>query len=235
VTPNAVLASPEHGLKASLRSPLMFPRVAIVDPLLTMSCPPSVTASSGMDALTQCLEALVSIRATPMTDALASEACDERPPACAGAMPMAPTWQPGPTWRCAACSAGCHSRTPSWARARPGRRDRRHDRDPTRCCVCALLLATIEANVKALRTRQPDGDALARYEQVARLLTGRVDATIEQGAVWIEETVRLLGQPSWPATDWYQTRSTRSSQERSSRAAPRATRSNCAPKSCVAC
>jgi alcohol dehydrogenase class IV len=64
---------------------------------------------------------------------------------------------------------------------------------PHGAACAALLLATIEANVKALRTRQPDGDALARYEQVARLLTGRVDATIEQGAVWIEETVRLLG------------------------------------------
>ena len=51
----------------------MLPTLALVDPLLTVSSPPGVTASSGMDALTQCLEPLVSIRATPMTDALASE------------------------------------------------------------------------------------------------------------------------------------------------------------------
>ena len=73
VTANAVLASPEHRLKASLRSPLMIPRVALVDPQLTVSCPPPVTAASGLDALTQCLEPLVSPRASPLTDALASE------------------------------------------------------------------------------------------------------------------------------------------------------------------
>ena len=60
VTANAVLAAPEHGVKASLRSPLMIPRVALVDPLLTVACPPDVTASSGVDALTQCLEPFVS-------------------------------------------------------------------------------------------------------------------------------------------------------------------------------
>ncbi len=73
VTANAVLASPEHRLKASLRSPLMIPRVALVDPQLTVSCPRAVTAASGLDALTQCLEPLVSPRASPLTDGLAGE------------------------------------------------------------------------------------------------------------------------------------------------------------------
>ncbi len=74
VTANAVLAVPEHRLKASLRSSLMIPRVALVDPLLTLSCPPSVTAASGLDALTQCLEPFVSVRANPLTDGLACAA-----------------------------------------------------------------------------------------------------------------------------------------------------------------
>ena len=58
VTRNAVLGSPEHGVKVSLRSPLMLPRVAIVDPELTRSLPPAVTASTGLDALTQLIESL---------------------------------------------------------------------------------------------------------------------------------------------------------------------------------
>src|SRR5581483_6934527 len=73
VTANAVLAVPEHRLKASLRSPLMIPRLALVDPQLTVSCPPPVTAASGLDALTQCLEPFVSVLATPLTDGLARE------------------------------------------------------------------------------------------------------------------------------------------------------------------
>jgi len=73
VTRNAVLSSPEHGVKASLRHVSMLPRIALVDPLLARDCPPAVTAASGMDALTQCLEAFVSCRAQPMTDALCRE------------------------------------------------------------------------------------------------------------------------------------------------------------------
>src|SRR4029079_3434693 len=73
VTANAVLRPAEHGVKASLRSASMLPAVALVDPLLTIDCPPAVTASSGLDALTQCLEPFVSVRANPVTDALARE------------------------------------------------------------------------------------------------------------------------------------------------------------------
>jgi len=73
VTRNAVLASPEHHVKVSLRSPLMLPRVALVDPELTYSLPPQITASTGLDALTQLVEPFVSIRANPMTDAFCRE------------------------------------------------------------------------------------------------------------------------------------------------------------------
>jgi alcohol dehydrogenase class IV len=73
VTANAVLASPEHRVKASLRNRYLIPRVALVDPVLTIGCPPPVTAASGLDALTQCLEPLVLARAQPLTDALARE------------------------------------------------------------------------------------------------------------------------------------------------------------------
>ena len=73
VTRNAVLASPEHGIKASLRSPTMLPRLALVDPELTYSLPPAVTASTGLDALTQLIEPFTSSRANPLTDALCRE------------------------------------------------------------------------------------------------------------------------------------------------------------------
>jgi len=70
VTRNAVLASPEHGVKASLRSPMMLPRIALVDPELTYALPPAVTANTGPGALTQLIEPYVSARANPLTDAL---------------------------------------------------------------------------------------------------------------------------------------------------------------------
>ncbi|HEY4722033.1 MAG TPA: iron-containing alcohol dehydrogenase, partial [Anaerolineae bacterium] len=73
VTRNAVLASPQHRVKASLRSPLMLPRVALIDPELTYTLPPSVTASTGLDALTQLIEPYVSIKANPLIDAICRE------------------------------------------------------------------------------------------------------------------------------------------------------------------
>ena len=73
VTRNAVLSSPEHKLKVSLRSPLMLARVAIVDPELTCDLPPALTASTGCDALTQLIEPFVCARANPMTDGLCVE------------------------------------------------------------------------------------------------------------------------------------------------------------------
>jgi len=69
-TRNAVIASETHRVKASLRHVSMLPRVALVDPELARGVPRDVTAASGMDALTQCLEAFVCSRAQPMTDAL---------------------------------------------------------------------------------------------------------------------------------------------------------------------
>src|SRR5689334_4367467 len=73
VTRNAVLASPEHRVKASLRSAGMLPRLAVVDPELTLALPRAITASTGLDALTQLIEPYVSVKANPMTDALSVE------------------------------------------------------------------------------------------------------------------------------------------------------------------
>ena len=64
VTRNAVVASPEHQVKASLRSPFMLPRLALVDPELTYSLPPEVTAGTGLDALTQLIEPFVATAPT---------------------------------------------------------------------------------------------------------------------------------------------------------------------------
>src|SRR5262249_16681591 len=80
-----VLASPEHRQKASLRSPLMLPRVALVDAELTYDLPPALTASTGLDALTQAIEPFVCTRANPMTDALCEEGIRQAARALPGA------------------------------------------------------------------------------------------------------------------------------------------------------
>jgi alcohol dehydrogenase class IV len=85
VTRNAVLGSPTHGVKASLRSPHMLPAVALVDPELTFDLPPALTASTGLDALTQLIEPFVSARANAFVDAI----CRDAIPRVIAALPKA--------------------------------------------------------------------------------------------------------------------------------------------------
>lgn len=70
-TRNAVIGFPERHFKASIRSELLLPRVALIDPELALEVPPDVTARCGMDALCQCIESYTSTGAGPLTDPLA--------------------------------------------------------------------------------------------------------------------------------------------------------------------
>jgi len=200
VTANAVLAVPEHRLKASLRSPLMIPRVALVDPLLTVSCPPAVTAASGLDALTQCLEPFVSVRATPLTDGLAREglrraatglrAAHADGSDLAARTDMATCALLGGMALANAKLGAVHG----LAGVIGGTADVPHG------MACAALLApVIEANVRTLRSGSPGSLALDRYAEVAQLLTGQPGASIRDGLTWIGETVTLLGVPGLAA------------------------------------
>ena len=198
VTANAVLASPAHRLKASLRSPLMIPRVALVDPELTVSCPPPVTAASGLDALTQCLEPFVSVRANPLTDGLAREGLRR---AAAG---LRAAYADGGNLAARADMAVCAllggmalanaklGAVHGLAGVVGGTTDVPHG------LACAALLApVIEANIRALAANHPAAchPALDRYAEAARLLTGQPGATIQDGLAWIRETLVLLAVP----------------------------------------
>lgn len=194
VTMNAVLASPEHGRKASVRARSMLPALALVDPLLTLDCPPAVTASSGLDALTQCLEPLVSRNRTPITDALA--AAGLRHAAAGLRAAYADGSDAAARTEMAQCSLlGGMSLANAKLGAVHGFAGVIGGLVPVaHGAICAALLAPVtEANVRALRDRDPDNPALAAYRLAAALLTGRPDATVEDGVEWIAETVRLLG------------------------------------------
>lgn len=193
-TANAPILSPEHGVKASLRSPAMLPTVAVVDPALTLTCPPAVTASSGLDALTQCLEALVTPRANPLTDALAREGLARAGRSLHTAFRHGDDLDARTDMSLAALLSGM-----ALANARlgavhglaaplGGRLGAPHGE------VCAAVLtATVATNVRALRQRDPGAVALDRYAEAARLLTGNPDAEVEDCARWIADTVSSLG------------------------------------------
>jgi alcohol dehydrogenase class IV len=197
VTRNAVLGSTEHGVKASLRSPSMLPRVAVVDPELTYGLPPAITANTGLDALTQLIEPYVCSRANPLVDAL----CVEGIGRAAGALRR--VYHDGSDQEArremalasllgglALANAGLGV-VHGFAAPLGGSWKAPHG------ALCAALLPHgIAANIAALRARAPQHPALDRYAAVARLLTGRNEAQAEDGIEWLRTLVDELKIPS---------------------------------------
>lgn len=200
VTSNAVLFSAEHRVKVSLRSPLMLARVALVDSTLTHSSPPTVTAQSGLDALTQVIEPFVSNKANPITDALCQDgirraswalrrAYDD-PHDAEARENMALVSLYGGLALSNAKLGAVHG----FAGPFGGMFDAPHGG------ICARLLPFVmDANVRALRERQPDSDYLRRYAIVAQLLTGDAQARPEDGVVWVRQLAESLHVPGLTA------------------------------------
>jgi alcohol dehydrogenase class IV len=203
VTRNAVLGSPGHGVKASLRHPSMLPRLAIVDPELTLTLPAAVTVSTGLDALTQLVEPYVSKRATPVTDPLCLDGIRRisrslrRAASSAGANDL----EARTDMSLAALFGGI-------ALANAGLGVVHGFASPIgamfpapHAAICAALLPHgMAANLRALRARAPDHPAIDRYREVAVALTGEAAATADEG---VNEVARLCGDLGVPGLQAY--------------------------------
>jgi alcohol dehydrogenase class IV len=196
VTRNAVLASPQHRVKVSLRSPLMLAKVALVDPELTWELPPALTASTGLDALTQLIEPYVSGRANPMTDGLCVEGMrraarslrvayeNGRNAAAREDMAVASLFG-----GLALANAGLGA-VHGLAGVIGGMFNAPHG------AICAALLPKVmAANLAALRSRDSANASLPRYEEVARLLTGHSNARADDGVEWVARLTTDLQIP----------------------------------------
>ncbi|HET8550453.1 MAG TPA: iron-containing alcohol dehydrogenase [Bryobacteraceae bacterium] len=185
VTRNAVLGSPGHAVKASLRSPLMLARVALIDPELSVGLPAEVTASTGLDALTQLIEPYVSVRANAMTDVFCLEGM------CRVRRSLARAHRDGTDLEARAdmsfaallgglalANAGLGA-VHGFAAPIGGMFDAPHG------AVCAALLPhAVDVNVQALREREPESEALRRYDDLG----------------WVRELCSRLGIP--PLRRW---------------------------------
>lgn len=197
VTRNAVLGSPEHGVKASLRSPLMLANVALVDPDLTLDVPPEVTASTGLDTLTQLIEPYVSIRANAMTDLFCLEGLrrvaaslekafhNGRDAGARESMSLASLLS-----GLALANAGLGV-VHGFASALGGMLEAPHG------ALCAAVLPHATAvNIRALRARNQHSEALRRYEGIACILTGEIDAGADDAATWIAALCEKFSVPN---------------------------------------
>lgn len=195
VTRNAVLGSPEHGIKVSLRSPHMLARMAVVDPELTYDLPRAVTASTGLDALTQLIESYVSVRANPLVDGF----CMEGLPRVAGSLRRAYEGLD----RDARTDMALASLLGGLALANAGLGAVHGFAAPIggmfhapHGAVCAALLphATL-VNIEALRSRASGSEPLRRYGVIARTVTGDANAEASDLVAWLRETCAALETP----------------------------------------
>lgn len=196
VTSNAVLASPEHRVKVSLRSPYMLPRAALVDPVLTYDLPRDITARTGMDALTQVLEPFVSNKTNPVTDGFCREGlyraahslrtAYEHGSDAAAREDMALASLLGGLALANAKLGAVHG----FAGSIGGMFTTPHG------AICAVLLSPVmRANVQALREREPQSEPLRRYDEIARILTGDSGARADDGADWVHDLCGALSIP----------------------------------------
>lgn len=197
VTQNAVLSVPEKQVKVSMRSPLMLPKIALIDPELTYDLPKAITAYTGMDALTQCLEPFVSQAANPLTDGCCREglkrtarslniAC-EHPHDKQAREDMALASLMGGLALANAKLGAVHG----FAGPLGGMVSAPHG------AICARLLPlVVEANCQALQH-------LEKYQQAATIMLGQ-HATIEKMIAWLKQLSEDLGIPAlshWGLTE----------------------------------
>jgi alcohol dehydrogenase class IV len=196
VTRNSVLASPEHRVKVSLRSPFLLPRLAVVDPKLTCDLPPSVTASTGLDALTQLIEPYVCIRSNPITDGFCIEGMHRVARSLRRAHEDGQDLKAREDMALASLFGGLSlanaglGAVHGFAAPIGGMFSAPHG------AVCAALLPHVmDVNLRAMRERLKDSEALRRYDSVAAILTGSDKATAVDGIRWIGELCKALQIP----------------------------------------
>jgi alcohol dehydrogenase class IV len=201
VTRNAVLTVPDRGVKVSLRSALMLPRVALVDPELTLDLPPAVTASTGLDALAQLIEPFVSLRASPIIDPL----CLDGIARVARALPIAfrdGSDLPAREEMSFAALLGGMALANAGLGAIHGFAGPVGGMFPApHGAVCAVLLPhVVRANIVALTARDPSNPVLGRFDTIGRLLAGRHTASAVDPVDHLERLRLDLGIP--PLRAW---------------------------------
>jgi alcohol dehydrogenase class IV len=194
VTRNAVLSSPEHGVKASLRHLGMLPAIAIVDPELCLAMPPGLTASTGLDALTQLLEAFISIKANPLTDSFCRQGLPLAVRSLAKAFHDGSDLQAREDMSLASLLGGLALANAGlgvvhgFAGPVGGAYPLAHG------IICAALLPqAMKANLAALRSRLPGSPALGKLDEFARMTS---NDSADKAMDWLEDLCRELRIPS---------------------------------------
>jgi alcohol dehydrogenase class IV len=197
VTKNAVVYSASHNVKVSLRSMHLLPHLALVDPKLSISLPPHITATSGLDALSQLIEAYVCNNPNPLTDALCLKGIQHVSHSFWRAYDHGDDLPAREDMSLAALLSGL-----ALANARLGAVHglagpigglipAQHG------AICAALLANVmEANLLLLQSQTPDHPILQRYKTIGKLLNNDQAASAESGVDWVRNFCQYTHIPT---------------------------------------
>ena len=196
VTRNSVIKSTEKNVKVSLRSDLMFPKIAVIDPELTLTMSPGITASTGMDALTHLLETFVSCQSNPFIDILCIEGMKRISSSLVRAFTDGNNPEARENMAMASMLGGMAlanvklGAVHGFAGPLGGMYPIPHG------AVCACLLpAVMEVNIAALKEKKMEKQLL-KFNEVARILTQNNFAVADDGVIWVKEMVKKLKIPS---------------------------------------
>jgi alcohol dehydrogenase class IV len=197
VTKNGVVSSVEHRLKVSLRSPYMLADVVLIDPQLTISVPKDITASTGLDALTQVIEPYVSNHANPITDAFAIEGLKRIARSLKTAYDFPDDIQAredmaiGSLFGGLALANAKLGAVHGFAGVLGGMYTIPHG------VLCARLLPyVVKANIHALKAREPQHPALLKFDEIAKIVTDKPSSTALDSVRWLEELCTYFEIPT---------------------------------------
>jgi alcohol dehydrogenase class IV len=196
VTKNAVIKSIEHNVKVSLRSDLMFPTFAVLDPQLTLTMTPEITASTGIDALTHLLETFVSCQSNPFIDIICREGMTRIAKFLERAYLNGNDLEARENMAMASMLGGMAlanvklGAVHGFAGPLGGMFPIPHG------AVCACLLpAVMEINIAVLKEKKLENQLL-KFNEIARILTQNRNSNVEDGVSWVKEMVKKLKIPS---------------------------------------
>ncbi len=194
VTRNAVLSAVDFGVKVSLRSLWMLPQLALIDPSLTYSLQPDITAFTGLDALTQLIEPYLTKNPNPLTDTICREGMQRAARSLLNAYNNGKDEAAREDMSIAALFSGLAlanaklGAVHGFAGVLGGSLNAPHG------AICARLLPVVMSiNARALSERAPQSEAFARCDEVAQILTGKANARAADGIAWLYDLVAGLG------------------------------------------
>jgi len=200
VTRNAVLGSPAQHIKVSLRSSYLLPRIALVDPELTMSVPPATTAYTGLDALTQLIEPFTCNIPNPITDALCREGIQRISRSFYSAFDPGSDPDARQDMSLASLLSGLAMANSRLGAVHGLAGPLGGEISAPHGVICACLLPHVMAtNLAALKERAPDHPALERYQVIAELLSGEDGVSAVTGIEWIRDFCRQTHIPQLSA------------------------------------